>query len=274
MLELITFSLGNTLSKSFEDGHFPGKFIDQSDEDDTGQSGPHYRHFRALSNHGVSPSLAPHLIPEKSDAFSSHHHHPIEALDLCQSSSSSQHNHLSQSPPSLLDKSKKHILNKHIHIEDSNPHIFSIKRGENLPELTFHAPHADHQDFVLEVTRETFKKQIFYAVCAVVANIILFGGIFAAIEGWYFFDGLYFSVIFNLYFNFSPFILVLQFVDYRIWRFFIKNSTWEIIIYLACIYWNCFNYLFDFHGNYPLFIFIFGILGCRKNYESMDSTSG
>ena len=168
-------------------------------------------------NHWLLP---PQIVPESENGcFNVHNHSNYEALDLAQSSSSSEGKNgrisreMKNNPPENkitnstinqqrsvnileLKNSKTYPVNDFTGSDSKTQRTMTIKRSNVLPQLIIHslneASDQHHIQYVLEITRSLFLRQIIYAFLALLFNFILFGGLFAYIENWNFFEGICF----------------------------------------------------------------------------------
>lgn len=174
-----------------------------------------------LTAHSVQP---PEIVPDDSDRIPASTRAPIDALDLAVSSStpaSSSKSPAKQSkgktrggqpaeddPPSSPELSAMSPTTRRRHIKNR---LMRVSRSDALPTFEFPMSGArsqanQRQDScsvhlhitlsrteVMSVTKETFRLQILYAVAAVICNIMVFGVIFSVLEGWAYFDGVYYS---------------------------------------------------------------------------------
>ncbi|KAJ3382864.1 Potassium channel [Lobulomyces angularis] len=97
-------------------------------------------------------------------------------------------------PKSILPHSEFYMDTK---INGNNQlNTLTLTRNDALPQLRILSNNIENfnqKNFVIEVTKKTFRNQIFFALLAIFGNHFLFGGIFSLLEGWSYFEGIYFS---------------------------------------------------------------------------------
>lgn len=109
----------------------------------------------------------------------------------------------------IKDKQKIHINSDG---ERSNSRLsrrktLIISRGEYLPSLTVVGGKELKRREIQQMTRKTISIQIAFAVLFEILNVLIFGGFFAWIEGWNFFEGIYFAVTSLLTIGYGDYIL-------------------------------------------------------------------
>lgn len=285
MLEMITFSLANQFSVSFNN---PTKTTNSSADQSAVQQPPRSTTLDSPTNGSIyyqgigsiigsnSPLTFPYqLVPEssKNDGFIHHHHTDYEALDLASDSGSSllggsafrksksqpslrmQSNHSGRTftpititttaaenrsgtggramSPLVLPDPKLPV----VHHQNQHPKhaslssTINIRRSSMLPQLFIEtssdSSRFEQKKIIVEVTRNTFHRQMAYAALAVVLNMLIFGGLFSIIEGWAYWEGVYFSYIS---------LTTIGFGDYRIQRELSRSLfIWHVFFGIASI---------------------------------------
>ncbi|KAI8817736.1 uncharacterized protein EV422DRAFT_508804 [Fimicolochytrium jonesii] len=101
-----------------------------------------------------------------------------------------------------------------------------ISRGAHLPQVTIQTTHHVRRHHVVEATRRTFRHQITSALIAVIANMLIFGGLFAFFEHWAFFEGMYFVVCALLTIGYGDYTLTtVQSRSVFVWFLFIGIAS-------------------------------------------------
>lgn len=82
-----------------------------------------------------------------------------------------------------------------------------VSRGAYLPSLTMVGGKELKKKEIQRMTRKTISILIAFAILFEVLNVSIFGGFFAWIEGWSFFEGIYFAVTSLLTIGYGDYIL-------------------------------------------------------------------
>ena len=82
-----------------------------------------------------------------------------------------------------------------------------VSRGAFFPSLTVVGGEKLKKKEIQQMTRKTISIQIAFAVLFEILNVSIFGGFFAWVEGWNFFEGIYFAVTSLLTIGYGDYIL-------------------------------------------------------------------
>lgn len=107
------------------------------------------------------------------------------------------------------DRQKIHI-NSDGEISDSRlfrRKTLVVSRGDYLPSLTVVGGKELKRREIQQMTRKTISIQISFAFLLEILNVLIFGGFFAWVEGWNFFEGIYFAVTSLLTIGYGDYIL-------------------------------------------------------------------
>ena len=69
-----------------------------------------------------------------------------------------------------------------------------VSRGDHFPSLTVVGGDQLKKKEIQRMTRKTISVQIWFALLFEILHVLIFGGFFAFVEGWDFFEGIYFAV--------------------------------------------------------------------------------
>ncbi|KAJ3186113.1 hypothetical protein HK101_009737 [Irineochytrium annulatum] len=203
-LELITFQLADHFSKRFgvdrEQAAEPySPQVSQSGSDPyntprvttAGPSTPRWARPRSLSIDSprtpsfdsFSQAMMEHDALTHGSAEDSEHPTPIGDMDP------EMYNRLYRSVP----LTRSHTVDG---FSSALPRTLTLSRGQHRPNLTITGDsNLLRRRMVVDATHQTFQKQISRALAVVLANMVGFGALFAAFEGWGFFEGLYFTFV-------------------------------------------------------------------------------
>ena len=99
-------------------------------------------------------------------------------------------------PPSLLPLGRYNTTTiAELAAERQRKHTMTISRAEHLPHLTIVADAPLMQQQVEDVTRSALQFQIIIGSIIVVGNLVIFGTVFAWLEKWTIWEGIYFAYI-------------------------------------------------------------------------------
>lgn len=161
VLEVVTLHLAHQFQKSID--------VDQTDNS-LEYSTPHFE-----------------IQPQES----SNRHSVYEALDLANNRFDEDTGYLS------IPASPLFLPDSYFSKQSPDNRTVTISRGATLPQLRIIAPKKSTRSFqrqlVVQVTTFTFRIQIIYAALVVLLNLVIFGCIFAYLEGWHWLEGIYFT---------------------------------------------------------------------------------
>jgi hypothetical protein len=132
--------------------------------------------------------------------------------------------------PELHRRNPKRIT-RHLSILDnprprSIPRTFTISRSKNLPILSITTNNSVTKKTLKQATETTILNQMIYSALFVLSNIIISAGVFAYLEGWTFFEGVYFSYVSFMTIGYGDYVLeTFMARSFFIWFIFVAISS-------------------------------------------------